>query len=132
VIDAILVLNVGSSSIKFSVFTANLWPSRQGLICNGECQGIGHRVRFTAKDGAGASQVDECLPEGTTHEDALAALLRWLERNYQGHLLVAAAHRVVHGGSFYVAPVRIDESGLAELRVSFRWRRSINPITSPP
>jgi acetate kinase len=116
VIDAILVLNAGSSSIKFSVFTGRLWPSRQGLICNGECQGIGHRVRFTAKDGAGASQVDEYLPEGTTHEDALAALLRWLERNYQDHLLVAAGHRVVHGGSFYFAPVRIDESVLAELR----------------
>jgi acetate kinase len=116
VIDAILVLNAGSSSIKFSVFTGRLWPSRQGLICNGECQGIGHRVCFTAKDGAGASQVDEYLPEGTTHEHALAALLRWLERNYQDHLLVAAGHRVVHGGSFYFAPVRIDESVLAELR----------------
>ena len=56
------------------------------------------------------------LPEGTTHEDALAALLRWLERSFQDHRLVAAGHRVVHGGSFYIAPVRIDESVLAELR----------------
>ena len=60
-IDAILVLNAGSSSIKFSVFTVRSLAEPQGLICNGECQGIGHRVRFTAKDGAGASQVDEYL-----------------------------------------------------------------------
>ena len=40
----------------------------------------GHRAprHFTAKDGAGASLIDEHLAEGATHEDALAALLRWL------------------------------------------------------
>ncbi len=114
--DAILVLNAGSSSIKFSVFPGHARPSRQDLICDGECEGIGHRVHFTAKDRAGASLVDEHLAEGTTHEDALAALLRWLEGHFQDHRLVAAGHRVVHGGSRYTAPVRIDASVIAELR----------------
>ncbi len=41
--DAILVLNAGSSSIKFSVFPGHMRPSRQGLTCDGECEGIGHR-----------------------------------------------------------------------------------------
>ena len=91
-------------------------PSREGLICDGECEGIGHRVHFTAKDRAGASLVDEYLAEGTTHEDALAALLRWLEGHFQDHRLIAAGHRVVHGGSLYTAPVRIDASVTAELR----------------
>ena len=104
--DAILVLNAGSSSIKFSLFPGHERPSRQGIICDGECEGIGHRVHFTAKDRAGASLVDEYLAEGTTHEDALAALLRWLEDHFQDHQLVAAGHRVVHGGSLYTAPVR--------------------------
>jgi len=85
-------------------------------MCDGECEGIGHRVHFTAKNGAGASLVDEQLAEGTTHEDALAALLRWLEAHFQDHRLIAAGHRVVHGGSLYTAPVRIDASVTAELR----------------
>ena len=61
--DAILVLNAGSSSIKFSVFPGHQSPSRQGLICEGECEGIGHRVHFTAKDRNGASLVDEFSPK---------------------------------------------------------------------
>ena len=88
----------------------------KGLICEGECEGIGHRVHFTAKDRTGASLVDEYLAEGTTHEDALAALLRWLETRFQDHRLVAAGHRVVHGGSLYTAPVLIDASVIAEMR----------------
>ncbi|MGP0093322.1 MAG: acetate/propionate family kinase [Xanthobacteraceae bacterium] len=114
--DAILVLNAGSSSIKFSLFAGHARPSRQGLICEGACEGIGHRVHFAAKDRAGASLVDQYLAQGTTHEDALAALLRWLEAHFQDHRLVAAGHRVVHGGQLYTAPVRIDASVIAELR----------------
>jgi acetate kinase len=114
--DAILVLNAGSSSIKFSVFKGHERPSRQGIICEGECEGIGHRVHFSAKDRAGASLVDEHLAEGTTHEEALAALLRWLEDRFHDDRLVAAGHRVVHGGQLYTAPVLIDAQVAAELR----------------
>jgi acetate kinase len=114
--DAILVLNAGSSSIKFSVFPGHDQPSRQHIICHGECEGIGHRVHFTAKDRGGASLIDEYLPEGTTHEAALGALLRWLEDRFHDDRLVAAGHRVVHGGLLYTAPVLVDASVIAELR----------------
>jgi len=114
--DAILVLNAGSSSIKFSMFPGHERPTRQGVVCEGECEGIGHRVHFTAKDRTGVSLVDEYLIEGTTHEDALAALLRWLEVHYLDDQLVAAGHRVVHGGSLYTAPVLIDALVTDELR----------------
>ena len=114
--DVVLVLNAGSSSIKFSVFPGHISPSRPDIICDGECEGIGHRVHFTAKDRTGASLVDEYLAEGTTHEEALAALLRWLEKHFQDYQLVAAGHRVVHGGSLYTAPVVIDAAVTAELR----------------
>jgi acetate kinase len=114
--DAILVLNAGSSSIKFSVFPGHDRPSRQHIICEGECAGIGHRVHFTAKDGAGSSQVDQYLAEGTRHEEALAALLRWFEDHFRDHRLVAAGHRVVHGGSRYAAPVVIDAAVTADLQ----------------
>jgi acetate kinase len=114
--DVILILNAGSSSIKFSVFPGHQRPSRQGIICEGECEGIGHRVHFTAKDRTGVSLVDEVLTEAATHEDALAALLRWLEDHFLANQLVAAGHRVVHGGSLYAEPVLIDAAVTAALR----------------
>ena len=88
--EAILVLNAGSSSIKFSVFPGRARPSRQDLVCEGECEGIGHQARFWAKDGAGASLVYEALADGATHEAALAALLAWLAERFPDQRLVAA------------------------------------------
>lgn len=114
--DALIVLNAGSSSLKFSLFEGHTQPNRQSLICNGEFDGIGHQIHFVATDNAGTSLADEYLIEGTTHDDALAALLSWVECQYQNHRLVGAGHRVVHGGSLYTAPVRIDATVIDELR----------------
>jgi acetate kinase len=113
--DAILVINAGSSSIKFSLFSGEQRPTRQGLCCEGECAGIRHRIHFTAKDGAGALLLDDHLAEGATHEDALVALLHWIGDRFPQHLLIAAGHRVVHGGAVYKGPVRIDAEVVAEL-----------------
>jgi acetate kinase len=79
---AILVLNAGSSSIKFSLFPGHEQPIRQDLICEGEFEAIGRRVHFAAKDGKGGVLIDGHLLEGETHEDALAFLLRWVERTF--------------------------------------------------
>jgi acetate kinase len=112
----ILVLNAGSSSIKFSVFRAAGRPDRSGLMCEGACEGIGHQGHFVAKDGAGASLTDQQVNDKTTHEDALALLLRWLDDRFPRDPLVVAGHRVVHGGARYTGPVRIDDAVIAELR----------------
>jgi acetate kinase len=114
--DAILVLNAGSSSIKFSLFEGHVRPSPKGLICDGEVDGIGHRAHFVAKDHAGASLAGQDLQQAASHEDALAALLKWVDRQFPANRLIAAGHRVVHGGSIYTAPVRIDASVIDELR----------------
>jgi acetate kinase len=114
--DAILVLNAGSSSIKFALFQGHQRPDRQGLICEGEFDGIGHRVHFVAKGDKGTSLVDQYLPEAATHEDILATFLTWVERQFPDHRLFAAGHRVVHGGAQYTAPVRIDSSVIDALR----------------
>lgn len=113
--DSILVINAGSSSMKFSLFPGEQRPSRQHLVCEGEYEGIRHRARFTAKDRTGAPIANEQLKEGTTHEDCLAALLRWLEQRFPQHELIAAGHRVVHGGKVYREPVLIDSKVVAEL-----------------
>jgi acetate kinase len=114
--DAILVLNAGSSSIKFSLFEAHVRPSREGLICDGEFDGIGHRVHFAAQDHSGRSLAEQHLTEAATHEDALATLLSWVGHQFPDHRLLAAGHRVVHGGSRYTIPVQINSSVIDELR----------------
>jgi acetate kinase len=114
--DAILVLNAGSSSIKFSLFEGHVRPGAKGLICDGELEGIGHRAHFLAKDAAGKSLVDRYLAEATTHEDALATLLNWVQHQFTNNRLIAAGHRVVHGGPALAAPVRIDSSVIDQLR----------------
>jgi acetate kinase len=114
--DAILVLNAGSSSIKFSLFEGHVRPSSEALICDGEVDGIGHRAHFVAKDHAGTSLAGQDLQQVASHEDALAALLKWVDRQFPANRLVAAGHRVVHGGSIYTAPVLLDASVIDELR----------------
>jgi acetate kinase len=113
---AILVLNAGSSSIKFSLFAGADRPTRAGLLCEGELEGIGHRVHFFADDGAGARLLDRRLPEGVDHEAALTRLLQWIGRQFAATPIAAVGHRVVHGGARYAAPVRIDDTVIAELR----------------
>jgi acetate kinase len=113
--EAVLVLNAGSSSIKFSLFAGDGPPSRQQLLCEGACDGIGHATHFTAKDGRGAKLLDQQMPQGVSHADALAAILDWIGPHFPDHRLVAAGHRVVHGGSLYTGPVRIDAQVVAEL-----------------
>jgi acetate kinase len=114
--ETILVLNAGSSSIKFSLFLAHKRPARDGLLCAGACDGIGQGAHFVARDATDALLVSENIGAGATHEDALAAILRWLEKRFPDHSLVGAGHRIVHGGSNYSAPVVIDDSIVAELR----------------
>ena len=112
--DAILVLNAGSSSLKFSVFVsgADLAPLVAGNV--EELQG---RARFRAKDATGTIVDEHAWPDGGPpgHEGAIAFLLDWLRANAGGGRLAAIGHRVVHGGADYAAPVRVTPAVLARL-----------------
>jgi acetate kinase len=114
--DAILVLNAGSSSIKFSVFAER----RDGLalVAGGQMAAIHNEPKFTARDAAGKQVAEKRWPAQTKlgHEGALAHIVDWL-KSTQGseHRLAAVGHRVVHGGADYAAPVRVDAAVLAKL-----------------
>lgn len=114
--SSILTLNAGSSSIKFALFAAAEQLTRKSVICEGEIGGLQDIARFRAKDGAGVSLVDQRLDGAPTHENALRALLRWLPQMFSGQELIAAGHRVVHGGQEFISPVHIDNRVLAELQ----------------
>lgn len=117
--DAKLVINAGSSSIKFAVFVDDGETSEPQAVFKGQMEGIGSDPAFAVKDGAG-NPVDERdeWPRGSplNHVGAIRYILGWL-KECASHLdIVAAGHRVVHGGIAYVAPVRIDGDVIAQLR----------------
>ena len=107
---AILVLNAGSSSVKFALFAAGtLQP-----LCRGGIEGIGSRARFGGAAGAQAHLFEGGPPEDSDH----AAATHWLLdriRRADGIDLRAAGHRVVHGGPDFAAPVVIDDSVMTAL-----------------
>lgn len=114
--DAILVVNAGSSSFKFQVFTI------EGMVLNlevrGQIDGIGRRPRLKAVDRSGAVLVDETLAAETIPNlpAAINCAGDWLRR-LQGFRLLAIGHRVVHGGPDHAAPALVDETMLDALAV---------------
>ncbi len=110
-----LVLNAGSSSLKFCVYRRGDDP--WSLECQGQIEGIGTAPRLSAKDGAGTRIVDERLDDGVRDgRAAIDALAVWLRSRYAGSNVVAVGHRVVHGGSRFTTPTIVTREGLVELR----------------
>jgi acetate kinase len=112
----ILVLNAGSSSLKFSLYPVTKGAIGETPLCEGAVDGIGHAARFHAAAAQKDVLIDANLGEASTHETALAALLRWLEQRFAANQLRAVGHRVVHGGNRFTAPTLIDAEVITRLR----------------
>jgi acetate kinase len=113
--DAILVLNAGSSSIKFSLFVVQ--GAALDLQLRGLLEGLYTSPRFTAKDAAGAAAGEHAWGEGTRlgHDGAIDYLIGFL-RQYRGdYRLIAIGHRVVHGGLDFSEATVVDAQVLLKL-----------------
>lgn len=110
----ILILNAGSSSIKFALYVVAAAQALE-LRYRGLLDGIGGRAQLRVKDAAGTAVEQRELANGADHEQALAAVLEWLQANLGDIALTAAGHRVVHGGAAHSAPVLVDTALLNEL-----------------
>jgi acetate kinase len=113
--DAILVINSGSSSLKFSVFVADgtLKPFLRGQI-----EAIFTNPHFIAHDGGGNVLAEKSWEAGTTlgHDGAIEFLFQFGGSGVMsGHKLVSAGHRVVHGGTAYTEPVLVDDNVIESL-----------------
>jgi acetate kinase len=111
---AVLVLNAGSSSLKFSLYRGG--PGPLALLCRGQVAAHAGGVEMHANDAAGVELMRRTLPADCDPATWPALLLSWLEPAFPGAPLDAAAHRVVHGGVRYNAPVTVDDDVLRELR----------------
>ena len=131
---ALLILNAGSSSLKFSVFRDSDPPE---LLLRGQLESLLTEPRFVARDEHGSVVDEHAWPAGSAlgHAGAIEFLFDWGQRGSrtressdrslttsatsQGALgelrLVAAGHRVVHGGTKFTQPVRVDDGVLNDL-----------------
>jgi acetate kinase len=108
--DAIVVLNAGSSSLKFSIY--DIADQDLNLVARGLIEGLGTSPRFTARDHYGKALAEVAIKSpthGGGHSEAFAHLTAWALEQYGGKLTaVAVGHRVVHGGIEFIRPTRID------------------------
>jgi acetate kinase len=114
--DVILVLNAGSSSLKFCVYNAagDGWR----LDTRGQIEGIGTAPRFSARDDVGVRLANEELDKHEVHDAAaaLASLASWLRSQYHGSTVLGVGHRVVHGGAHFSGATLVTPDVVAQLR----------------
>ena len=113
--DYALVLNAGSSSVKFCVYRRPV-SEHWRLEARGQIEGIGTSPQLSAKDPQGGilaeNRLDDWVCDGRAALDALAS---WLRSKYSGARVLGVGHRVVHGGARYAQPVVVTRQVLAEL-----------------
>jgi acetate kinase len=113
--EAILVLNAGSSSIKFSLFVLRGEDLEQDV--RGQIEALFTAPHFIAKDGTGKTVSEKSWGEGVRlgHEGALDHLTQFLRGELKELTPIGVGHRVVHGGLEYTQPVQIDRTVLTAL-----------------
>ena len=115
---ALLVLNSGSSSVKFTVFRVDPQENEIDPLFAGQLAGIGTEAQLSAKMASGERMADESWADRDTGgvPPLLPHLLAWIEKRLPADLpLLAAGHRVVHGGANLHHPVMITDHLLGEL-----------------
>jgi len=112
--DAILVLNAGSSSLKFQIFSVSGTALTRQI--KGQLDGIGQRPRLRASSADRATLVDVAFQKDEVPDlpKAIDKARIWLQ-SLEGFRLKAIGHRVVHGGPDYAAPTLIDQALLDKL-----------------
>lgn len=112
--NAVLVINAGSSSIKFAVFDAE--AAAWGARWRGQIEALGLDPVFSVSERGEEIAKGRALPDrGAGHDKALAFLLDWVFERTGRQGLLAVGHRIVHGGADFCGPVRVDERVIAAL-----------------
>ena len=115
--DYAIVINAGSSSLKFCIFQR---PQGDGWRqdSRGQVDGIGTAPRLRVSDGQSQSLADSKLDAHVVRDatSALDAVATWLRSHYGRSRVLAVGHRVVHGGARFTGPARVTPEVIDELR----------------
>jgi acetate kinase len=112
--DYALILNAGSSSLKFCVFQRPDGADWR-LESRGQIEGIGTSPVLSVKNAGNEKIEDKKLTNVKDARDAIAELALWLRSKYGGSRVLAVGHRVVHGGKNYSRPVVITPQVVKDL-----------------
>lgn len=113
--ENILVLNAGSSSLKFGLFEFSENGSEPGQIALGVARpetGSNYRVKIGSEDGS--LQIDQ-IWFGSAADDLVATLLKWIDAQPGLGEVIAVGHRIVHSGPEYCEPTNINDKILEQL-----------------
>src|SRR6516165_10750321 len=107
--SAIIVVNAGSTSLKFGAYGVDAAGSLP-LLCRGQIDSMERDPHFIAKNAAGKPLDAHEWGEDNVidHKTALHFIIAWLEDNISDLKVTAAGHRVVLGGTRFKAPVLIE------------------------
>jgi acetate kinase len=123
--ECIAVLNAGSSSIKFALYEAG---AGETLLYRGQIEQIGVSPRLRVVDSQSKPVAEESFArDGFDHRAATRKLLETAAKLMRGRKVAAVGHRVVHGGTKYAAPIRID----AEVVSSLSALEPLAPLHQP-
>ena len=116
----IAVLNAGSSSIKFALYDSDGLAQSddpETILFRGKLEEIGLKSHLRISNAKGETVADRRWPEGELdHGAATHEILQTVTGLLNGRKVMAIGHRVVHGGTEYAAPIRIDAAVMASLR----------------
>src|SRR5579884_2942672 len=111
-----IVLNAGSSSLKFSIYVRGQ-SAPWKIELRGQVDGIGTSPRLIVKDEGGVRVADEPLAGGIGLPGAFDAIAGWLRARYGGGArILGVGHRVVHGGATYAHPTIVTPEVMRDLR----------------
>ena len=113
--EAILVINAGSSSIKFAIFVLQTVDDELRRVYRGEIAGIGKQARLSVLGAHDDTLLSDEMVTARTHDEAFVALWLWIDVHISQYHLVAAGHRVLHGGLSFFDPVVVNEQVMAKL-----------------
>ena len=111
--QAIIVVNAGSTSVKFAAYAIG---GSLSLLCRGKVDGMQTHPQFNVKDVSGKPLGTHAWGGPVDHKAALHFVVTWLETKLADAKVVAAGHRVVLGGTRFKGPVLIDDGVLAYLK----------------
>ena len=115
-VGAVLTLNAGSSSLKFSIYPGG---ADSACLLRGQVERIGEAARLSIADSSGGEELVSL--DAPDHGAALAAILSYISPRFDANQIKGVGHRIVHGGLEFAAPTRLDPDVVEKLR-------TLNPL----
>lgn len=114
--DVILVLNVGSSSIKFAIYEYT--NDQSPALISAKVTNLNDTPQLLVNGADGKPLLQSNIvkfDKATTHEDVILWLLNWFEHDNRGYTIKGVGHRVVHGGRYFAEPTLLTTSIISQL-----------------